>query len=361
MATRAPQDVCDKVREFLEFTRPLVLSPHRNRHWIFNIDQMPLYFSCHSSKTLEKHGTKMIHVRKTGNGTKRATGAFTIIAAGDFLTPMIIFKGTPRKSITQTELPNVDPTSIYTCQEAAWMDEWCMLIWVKQILGPYLVVIPPPLGIQPVILLDVYRCHMMASVVNKISDMGIKIIHIPGGCTGLCQPLHIGVNKPFEQCICQLREEWMMEMLDRDGVIREVTCKEVAEWMVSVYWNMVGSKLLKNAWQKTGFEWFEGMGDDDNDDNADDDSDGNNNGNGDYDEDNNANVNFVFDDGKGNEDDIDEDVAGEGWDIMEERGHNKNLLFCNDDNDGGVGFILGIINYIHVFWSLKIISIMLLT
>jgi hypothetical protein len=69
------------------------------------------------------------------------------------------------------------------------MDERCMLIWVDQILGPYLVVNLPPPDIQPVILLDSYRCHMMALVINKIAELGIEVIHIPGGCTALCQPV----------------------------------------------------------------------------------------------------------------------------------------------------------------------------
>jgi hypothetical protein len=54
---------------------------------------------------------------------------------------------------------------------------------------------------------------MMALVVNIISELEIKVIHIPGGCTALCQPLDIGVNKPFKQHIRHLWEEWMMEML----------------------------------------------------------------------------------------------------------------------------------------------------
>ena len=91
-ATRAPQEVAQEAREFLEFTRPLLFGPHRDRRRIFNMDQTPLLFSYHSSKTLEKHETKMIHVRKTGNGTKRATGAFTIMAASNFLMPMITYK-----------------------------------------------------------------------------------------------------------------------------------------------------------------------------------------------------------------------------------------------------------------------------
>ncbi len=320
-AMRVPQELAQEVREFLEFTCPLLFGPHCDRRWIFNMDQTPLHFPYHNSKTLEKRETKTIHVRKTGNRTKRATRAFTITAAGDFLTPIIIYKGKPNGHITTRELPKFNPTSIYACQEATWMDERCMLMWINEILSPYLVANPPPPGIQPIILLNSYRCHMMALVANKIFDSGIKVIHIPGGCTALCQPLDIGVNKPFKQCIRHLWEEWMMVMLDQDGVIRKAMHKEVAEWMASVYWNIVGSKILKNAWRKMGYNWFEGVVDkEDNDHNANGDGDSSSNidgnDNGDGDDNNDIKVNFIFDDDKGDEDDIDEDFTKEGWDIM---------------------------------------------
>ena len=138
------------------------------------------------------------------NGTNRATGVFTITAAGDFLMPMIIFKGKPGGMIEKKELPKFNPSSIYTCQDVAWVDERCIMLLVNQILGQYLAVNPPPPGIQPVILLDAYQCHMMALVVTKISKLEIKMIHIPGGCTGLCQPLNIGVNKPLKHCLHDL-------------------------------------------------------------------------------------------------------------------------------------------------------------
>ncbi len=103
------------------------------------------------------------------------------------------------------------------------------MLWVNQILGQYLVVNLPPPGIQPVILLDAYWCHMMVLVVNKISELGIEVIHIPGGCTGLCQPLDIGVNKPFKHSVYDLWEEWMTDMLDKDAEICDATHEEVAE------------------------------------------------------------------------------------------------------------------------------------
>ena len=87
------------------------------------MDQMPLHFSYHSSHMLEKRGIKTINVHKSSSQTKRATAALTVTAAGDFLTPMIIFKGKPNGLIARRELPTLDPTSIYACQDQAWMDD----------------------------------------------------------------------------------------------------------------------------------------------------------------------------------------------------------------------------------------------
>jgi hypothetical protein len=95
-----------------------------------------------------------------------------------------------------------------------------MLIWVVECLGSYLNLCPPPAGIMPVILLDSYLCHMMGSVVNAIKDLGIEVIHIPGSCMGLLQPLDVGLNKPFKVRVRTSWEEWMMAMIDNCGVAK---------------------------------------------------------------------------------------------------------------------------------------------
>jgi len=38
-------------------------------------------------------------------------------------------------------------------------------------------------------------CHILALVVTWINELGVKVQHIPGGCTGLCQPVDIRVAK----------------------------------------------------------------------------------------------------------------------------------------------------------------------
>ena len=72
-----------------------------------------------------------------------------------------------------------------------------MLQWVEQILKPYVDIAPEDL--VPILFLDSYRCHIMASVVNEIQTLGMEVEHIAGGCTYLCQPVDIGMNKPYKK------------------------------------------------------------------------------------------------------------------------------------------------------------------
>ena len=136
------------------------------------------------------------------------------------------------------------------------MDEVCMLRWVDEILKPYLQVNPPPPGIVPVILLDAYRCHMMALVTDAIAELGIEIIHIPGGCTGLTQPLDVGINKPFKSRVRVLWEEWMIDEIDRTGLVYAPTREDISGWVAEVVWGLNGKQLMRNAWRKTGYNWF---------------------------------------------------------------------------------------------------------
>ena len=119
---------------------------------------------------------------------------------------------------------------------------------------------------------------MMASVTDVIAKLGIEIIHIPGGCTGLTQPLDVGINKPFKWRVCVLWEEWMIDESDRTGLVYAPTCKDISGWVAEVVWGLNGKNLMRNTWRKMEYDWFfeEGVGDigDNGDDVIDDDNDG---------------------------------------------------------------------------------------
>ncbi len=108
----------------------------------------------------------------------------------------------------------------------------------------------------PVLILDAYRVHLMGSVVNRIQMMGIEVIHIPGGCTYLCQPIDIGINKPLK---CGLRGKWEEWMVEGNGIVdgqsKEPSRQMIAEWVAAVYQN-IPENVGVNAWKKHGYEWF---------------------------------------------------------------------------------------------------------
>ena len=124
----------------------------------------------------------------------------SVTASGKMLTPYLIFKGSRAGCINHQEFPSFSKKLMYACQKNAWMDEECMMEWVNKILKPY--VDQAPDNIVPMLFLDSYRCHMMPTVVSHIQGLGVQVEHIPGGCTGLCQPVDVGINrlgkKPME-------------------------------------------------------------------------------------------------------------------------------------------------------------------
>jgi hypothetical protein len=136
------------------------------------------------------------------------------------------------------------------------MDEVVMMAWVNGPLKAYVELAPD--GIIPLLILDSYRCHMMASVVHRIQELGVEVIHIPGGCTSLCQPVDVGFNKPFKDRIRTKWTEWMIEEGLGAGTTTPPTRQQVAIWIDTVLTDMgKETTIVTNAWMKSGYEWFD--------------------------------------------------------------------------------------------------------
>jgi hypothetical protein len=91
---------------------------------------------------------------------------------------------------------------------------WIMFQWV-----PYVENVPE--GVVPILVcLYPYRCHMiMASVVNRIVYLvGMQVEHIPGECTGMCQPIDVGIGKPLKSKI-RHKQVGSMDTGARKGLI----------------------------------------------------------------------------------------------------------------------------------------------
>jgi hypothetical protein len=248
---RAPSETAALALDYMKSIRPKVMEPNRSKEFILNMDQTPVPFSFHSKRTLELLGSRTINIRKSNNDTKRVTCAMTVTASGSVLTPMLIFKGATGGRIEKRDVPTYVKDLLYGVQPNAWMDERMMLTWVER-LKPY--VKEAPNGIVPLLFLDSFRCHMMGSVVNAIQELGVEVEqHIPGGCTSLCQPVDVGVNKPFKSRMRNLWEAWMVTqvMETGDGTVRPPSRSLVSEWCLKSYKDLK-SRMTMNAWRHGG-------------------------------------------------------------------------------------------------------------
>ena len=192
--------------------------------------------------------------------TKRVTVAVTICADATLLPLVLVFKGQPKGRIVKKEFPSgIYPEGhFYHCQPAAWMDETVMIAWVKTVLKLYVEMAPK--HVVPVLILDMYRCHMMASTVQMIQELGLNVKHIPGGCTPLCQPVNVGFNKPFKDC---MRRQWIQWMLAK-GIVHSTTSPpmraDIAHWVNNAMAEMKAEdRIIQNAWRRHGgYKWFGG-------------------------------------------------------------------------------------------------------
>ena len=225
---RSPSETAGLAQDYVQTIRPKLVQSNCHEDFILNMDQTPVQFLFNAKRTLESVGQRTIHIRKSTSDTKRVTCAMTVTASGHVLTPLLVFKGAANGRIERNEFVTYPDDVVYTCQGNAWMDERVMHLWIDRNLKPYIDQVPP--GIVLLLLLDSYRCHMMKSTVNAIMELGVQVEHIPGGCNSLCQPVDVGVNKPFK---CRMRErweEWMISTGLHEGKIDPPTRKDIAEW-----------------------------------------------------------------------------------------------------------------------------------
>jgi hypothetical protein len=133
------------------------------------------------------------------------------------------------------------------------------LLLIKILRNPseYLGIPPDTDHVVPILILNMYQCHMMALVVQMIQELGVEVQHIPGGCTSLCQPVDVGFNKPFKD---RMQQQWLNWMI-AEGIVHGTTSLptrlDMAKWVDAAMLEMKGEgQIICNAWKRHMYEWF---------------------------------------------------------------------------------------------------------
>ena len=252
-----PRLKVDTATAFLSTTIPLLCQRNRSKKFIINMDQTPYNPSDSPSKTLSQVGSKTVAAKTMKTGLGRITVCLAVAADGTKLTPLIVFRGKPGGRI-EREFKDFPATAKYIVQENAWTDERVMLYWVENVLRPY--VEDCPAGIVPYLLLDKYKCHYQGSISKKVEDCGVEWDIIPGGCTGLIQPIDVGIGKPFKNRMRYRWEEWMMEQVDTEERVQKRVTPKIARNLVAGWAGEALERLpndvVYNSWRHTPFSYF---------------------------------------------------------------------------------------------------------
>jgi hypothetical protein len=119
-----------------------------------------------------------------------------------------------------------------------------MLDWVENILAPY--VVTAPVGVIPILFLESFKVHLMASVADVIQKLGVEIEYITPGCTGLVQPVDVVINKPFKAKMRTSYMEWLMDQDPDEAIMCIVDAVD-----------KISEETVRNSWRKTGFSYFD--------------------------------------------------------------------------------------------------------
>jgi hypothetical protein len=69
LCQRKPEGVEAEASDYMHLILPLLFGPHRDRGFILNMDQTPVYFSMSTKRMLELVGKKTIHIHTSANNS----------------------------------------------------------------------------------------------------------------------------------------------------------------------------------------------------------------------------------------------------------------------------------------------------
>ena len=231
------------------FLREVISRLARNPTTIFlNMDQTAIVHGDNRRLTIADRGSTAVEVTSLARQTDRVTVALAIASNGEKLSPFVIYKGTRfgriSREFRREAIPY--PQSVnYFCNANAWMTNEAMEYWIDLVLWPYALTKGPH---SIALLLDSFSVHQSSQIRSKITSLNIEVITIPGGLTGMMQPLDVGINAPFKH--------WIAESAIEDGDMATRTASDIryaTAVSVSHAWDRISVETIINSFNRVLF------------------------------------------------------------------------------------------------------------
>ena len=233
-----PKEWLKLANEFREEIKSKATECKIQPQFIINMDETPLFYEYLPKKVIEEKGKKDVKTWKAGLDKKRSTLVLAVTQTGLLLEPSLIL---PRKTRYELKLRNKLKMKVYgTVTANAWMDSETMILWLKEVLLPYVG------DNQALLILDSYASHYSKEVRDFVKNTNISLAVIPGGLTPILQPLDYTINAMFKHWIkeCSQKHQTKGAMLNvENNFIKGKDDQEGRENTVEVVENIIISKF----------------------------------------------------------------------------------------------------------------------
>ncbi|PNF23444.1 hypothetical protein B7P43_G09120 [Cryptotermes secundus] len=166
-----------------------------------------------------------------------------ITADGNTLPPFVIFK---RKTLPKEKLP---PGILVRVQEKGWLTEELYLDWLKSVWFRR----PGALLRQrSMLVVDSFRSHLTENVKVKMRQEKSDMVVIPGGMTGMLQPLDVSINRPFKSHLRRFYRDWRCGSTEMTptGRLKKPSLSQMCEWIVAA-WNTIPEEMVSKSFKVT--------------------------------------------------------------------------------------------------------------
>ena len=239
---KVPVDYEDKLQQF----RKVIIRTRKAKNIdpkdIINMDQTMVRFDMPSRHTNEIRGKKTVRVKTTGAQKKGFTVALAATASGGKLPAYIIFKEQGGVLCVRVKRALTFPSNVRVrATTNGWMTKEKYHQWLRIVYSKH--------DHQRLLIIDNYKPHLAAdSMTIAEEECNSEIVVVPGGCTGLAQPMDKSVNKPFKEMIRGYWAEWMRlpRAKTAAGNLKQPTRQDVIDW-VSRAWDSLSVGVLKHS------------------------------------------------------------------------------------------------------------------
>ena len=218
------------------------------------MDETPIFLNMPITRTIIKKGAKQVIVRTQGQEKCRVSVILCILADGEKLPPLIIFKAKDKGKVFKSlnEDINVKKGLCYIeCNSNAWatediIEKWLKQIWFKYLESPHF--LSDGMGY---LILDKATSHFTENIIAKYTNDYKFMTFIPSGLTRYLQPLDVVVNKPFKEAIKKLYVEYCLEV----GIENtKVSRNKIIEMIIKVWWDpsIITKDMIYNSFRCTG-------------------------------------------------------------------------------------------------------------